>query len=85
MYHCRFEPELSSLEEANSVYDLCAGIASQMASLCYSIALFSPIAFAIHPYDRVTIDVVLSNVEAMDGSINEYSFSNLLYGMRDIA
>ena len=85
VYHCRFEPELRSLEEANSVYDLCAGIASQMASLCYSIALFSPIAFAIHPYDRVTIDVVLSNVEAMDGSINEYSFSNLLYGMRDIA
>ena len=85
MYHCCFEPELSSLEEANSVYDLCAGIASQMASLCYSIALSSPIAFAIHPYDRVTIDVVLSNVEAMDGSINEYSFSNLLYGMRDIA
>ena len=85
VYHCRFEPELSTLEEANSVYDLCADIASQMASLCYSIALSSPIAFAIHPYDRVTIDVVLSNVEAMDGSINEYSFSNLLYGMRDIA
>ena len=85
VYHCRFEPEQSSLEEANSVYELCAGIASQMASLCYSIALSSPIAFAIHPYDRVTIDVVLSNVEAMDGSINEYSFSNLLYGLRDIA
>ena len=85
VYHCRFEPEQSSLEEANSVYELCADIASQMASLCYSIALSSPIAFAIHPYDRVTIEVVFSNLDAMDGSINEDSFNYLLYSMRDIA
>ena len=85
VYHCRFEPEQSSLEEANSVYVLCAGIASQMTSLCYTIALSSPVAFSIRPYDRVTIDVVFSNVDAMDGSINEDSFNYLLYSMRDIA
>ena len=79
------KPEQSSLEEANSVYVLCAGIASQMTSLCYTIALSSPVAFSIRPYDRVTIDVVFSNVDAMNGSINEDSFSYLLYSMRDIA
>ena len=85
VYHCCFKPEQSSIQEAKFPTDLCADIASKMASVCHWIALSSPIAFAIHINDDFRTDVVFSNVNSGDGSIEEDALNDLLNHMKDIA
>ena len=84
VYHCCFGPEPSSIPGGNIPYEHCADIAAQMTPVCQRIAFASPIAFAIHPYDDFRIDVVFSNVNAGDGSIDAYTLNDLIYGMKDI-
>ncbi len=85
VYHCCFKPEQSSIQEAKFPTDLCADIASKMASVCHWTALASPIAFAIHINDDFRTDVVFSNVNSGDGSIEEDALNDLLNHMKDIA
>ena len=85
VYHCCFKPEQNSIQEANFPNDLCTDIASKMASICHWTALASPVAFAIHINDDFRTDVIFSNVNVGDGSIEEDALNDMLYHMKDIA
>ena len=85
VYHCCFRPEESSIQGASFQNDLCTDIASKMAAVCHWTALASPVAFAIHMKDDFRIDLVFTNVNAGDGSIDEDALNDMLYHIKDIA
>lgn len=85
VFHCCFEPEEHTLEEANSWTELCNEIAAQATHACGGISMVVPIAVAVHSSDDFRVDAVFGNVSNRDGSLEEGLVEELTENLIGIA